>query len=299
MSATDSSKTYMIPVSNGLFAHRKKIGSAIWAFLWLINATTKERPGPDGKAEGLVCGGWPVPLSKIADALDMSRDAIFEHLSQLTKAGYIRKIDHGVGRPNGYAVVNSKRYRNRRTNGGGSTDETVVQNATGTVGKNAPPTVVQMGVNRRTNGGGPSYKSPSIYKEEILQDSTRHDDGDDGPKLTAEMVAQGVKQELGLAGMPVMLCLVEICRAKLADGADPTRLRNDLVGAWSTYQTGRLKLKWTFGSPEKFYASDMWHDPDLWPWMDGRGPRAAAVPPKLDSLEDKLRTFGAPAEAVS
>jgi hypothetical protein len=62
MTPKDSSKpTYSIPVSNGLFAHREKIGPAIWVFLWLIDATTKEIPGADGKAEGLVYGGPTAP----------------------------------------------------------------------------------------------------------------------------------------------------------------------------------------------------------------------------------------------
>ena len=87
--------------------------------------------------------------------------------------------------------------------------------------------------------------------------------------ISPEMVAQGVKQELGLGGVHVAVCLVDICRAKLNAGADPTKLRNDLVAAWTAYKAASEKLEWTYGSPEKFYASDKWHDPKLWPWKNG------------------------------
>jgi hypothetical protein len=107
-------RTFTIPVSNGIFAHRERIGAAIWTFLWLIDHTTKEVSVVGGKAEGLVYNGRPVPLGDIATELAMCSNSVREHLSQLAKAGYIRKINHENGRPNGYAVVNSKRFNRRK-----------------------------------------------------------------------------------------------------------------------------------------------------------------------------------------
>ena len=87
--------------------------------------------------------------------------------------------------------------------------------------------------------------------------------------VSPEMVAQGVKQELGIGGVQVTICLMDICRAKINAGADPTKLRNDLIAAWTAYKAASEKLEWAYGSPEKFYASDKWHDPKLWPWKNG------------------------------
>jgi hypothetical protein len=84
-----------------------------------------------------------------------------------------------------------------------------------------------------------------------------------------ELLAQAVKEKLGLGGRQVTMCLVDICKAKLNGGADPTKLRIDLINAWTAYKAALGKLEWTYGSPEKFYASDKWHDSKLWPWKDG------------------------------
>ena len=91
--------------------------------------------------------------------------------------------------------------------------------------------------------------------------------------ISPEMVAQAVKQELGLGGAQVMNCLIDISRSKLSAGADPTKLRNDLVTAWGAYKAASEKLEWVYGSPEKFYASDKWHDSRLWPWKNGHPAR--------------------------
>jgi hypothetical protein len=107
-------RTFTIPISNGIFAHRERIGAAVWVFMWLIDHTTKEVSAADGKVDGLVYNGRPVLLGEMATELAMCPTSVREHLSQLAKAGYIRKINHGNGRPNGYAVVNSKRFNSRK-----------------------------------------------------------------------------------------------------------------------------------------------------------------------------------------
>jgi hypothetical protein len=108
---TSAERTFIIPVSNGIFAHREGIGAAIWVFLWLIDHTSREVPAANGKVDGLVYGGRPVLLGEISTELKMSPRAVRDHLFQLAEAGYIRKLDHGIGRANGYAVVNSQRAR--------------------------------------------------------------------------------------------------------------------------------------------------------------------------------------------
>jgi DNA-binding transcriptional ArsR family regulator len=294
-SVAAAERNYSIPVSNGIFAHRKRIGAALWVFLWLIDHTTRETEAPDGKAEGLVHGGQPVPLKVLASDLEMSWDAVYQHLAQLEKAGYVRKIAHGNGRPNGYAVVNSKRFANRRTNSGRSSPETTVQKPGGTSVQNAMGTPVQKPGNLPAFVREPMAKSPSVDKEEVLQDKTRQEDNVEDEPITAEMVAQGVKQELGLGGMAIMLCLTDICRARLRDGTDPTKLRNDLARAWPMYKSAKARLTWTYGSPDKFFASDTWDDPALWPWKDGSGPELAGSPTRgYDSVDDLVAKLGGP-----
>jgi hypothetical protein len=107
-------RTFIIPVSNGIFAHRERIGAAIWVFLWLIDHTTKEVQAAGGKVDGLVYGGRPVLLGEMTSELALCMNSVREHLAQLAEGGYIRKIDHGNGRANGYAVVNSKRFNRRK-----------------------------------------------------------------------------------------------------------------------------------------------------------------------------------------
>jgi hypothetical protein len=282
--------TYSIPVSNGLFAHRERIGPAIWVFLWLIDATTKEVPGADGKAEGHVYGGQPVPLSVIAVDLGMSRDAIFEHLALLTKAGYIRKVGYGNGRPNGYAVVNSKRFANRRTKANRLDNEAIVQKPTGTV--------VQKPDDHRVFVGRPSYKSPSIYKEEELQDNTRHKSNSEDEPITAEMIATGVLQTLGLSGCELLAILGDICKSELKRGKTADWLRDSLVAAGSDFSQAKSSGKLTQYAPgmKAFFGEGYWKNRKSWKWKDDD--ESCADPssgPKYNDPLAQLAALGLPA----
>lgn len=79
--------TYIIPVSNGIFAHCERIGAAIWVFLWLIDKTTKEVPA-GGKVDGLVLDGRSVAIGEIVSDLPLSHRTVREHLFRLAEAGY-------------------------------------------------------------------------------------------------------------------------------------------------------------------------------------------------------------------
>jgi hypothetical protein len=105
------SKSYSIPVSNGIFAHCQKIGAAIWVFLWMIDHTTKEATGTDGDLEGLVFGGLPVRASVIAKDLEIATRTIHEHIERLCQHGYLLRIAIGDGLPSGYSVRKSKKWR--------------------------------------------------------------------------------------------------------------------------------------------------------------------------------------------
>jgi hypothetical protein len=107
------SKSYSIPVSNGIFAHRKKIGSAIWVFLWLVDRTTKEVEASGGHFEGLVLGGSQIRSSLIARDLEIAPRTVHEHIECLCSQGYVRRIDHGPGLSAGYAVQKSKKWKKK------------------------------------------------------------------------------------------------------------------------------------------------------------------------------------------
>ncbi|WP_176705861.1 hypothetical protein [Paenibacillus hemerocallicola] len=83
---------HIIPVSNGLFEHRERIGPAIWEFLWLIDRTTTEEVDDNGERWGLVLGGVPVKHEQIAHELGSSERTVKRNLARLKDEMYISSI---------------------------------------------------------------------------------------------------------------------------------------------------------------------------------------------------------------
>jgi hypothetical protein len=163
---TKPGRTFIIPVSNGIFAHRERIGTAIWVFLWLVDHTTKEVPAEGGRLDGLVLDGRSIMPGEIAGELELSARAVREHLTQLAEGVYIRKIDKGNGRANGYAVINSQRARMRRKSG--HTLETTTEKGKGTPtekcqGADETSTEKRRDLDIKTSQ--PLQKSVTVYKE--------------------------------------------------------------------------------------------------------------------------------------
>lgn len=73
-------------VSEGLLApeHYKRIGPAIWEFLWLIDHETK-----DG---GKVLNGAPITIERIRGELGGCERIVRYHLQQLETFGYIKRV---------------------------------------------------------------------------------------------------------------------------------------------------------------------------------------------------------------
>lgn len=90
--------SYNITISNGILKdqHRKRMGIAIWEFIWCLDKVTKI----DEKGNGYVLGGKPVNLKDIADDLDLSEDTISRNLDALHGEGYIEK----TRTPNGLSI---------------------------------------------------------------------------------------------------------------------------------------------------------------------------------------------------
>lgn len=81
---------FYITISNGLLkdGHRKRMGSSVWEFMWLMDKVTKI----DNSGMGWVLGGKPIRLKEIAEELGVSEDTTSENLTRLEKEGYIKKI---------------------------------------------------------------------------------------------------------------------------------------------------------------------------------------------------------------
>lgn len=78
-------RNHPIPVSNGIFDHREKVGSAIWLFLLLIDWTTEEKNGV-----GLVLGGKPITTAKLKTALRLEERQVRAQLQRLQSITFIR-----------------------------------------------------------------------------------------------------------------------------------------------------------------------------------------------------------------
>lgn len=98
-------KSWPFPVYSGLLqnSHRKKIGEAIWEFLWCIDKTTVEEKGI-----GWVLGKKPVKIDEISDDLGESRSTVQRHLDALKRHHYITVIRASRGIVIG--VLKSKKW---------------------------------------------------------------------------------------------------------------------------------------------------------------------------------------------
>lgn len=85
---------FYITISNGLLesGHRKRIGPAVWEFLWCIDKITRI----DENGIGYVLGGKPVKLEEIAQE-GVCRDTVSRNLNRLEKEGYISMVHTPYG----------------------------------------------------------------------------------------------------------------------------------------------------------------------------------------------------------
>ncbi len=76
---------FFITVSNGLLEgkHRKRIGTAIWEFMWLLDRITKI----DDEGNGWILGGKPVQLKEMANGVSESQ--VSRNIRRLVKQGYV------------------------------------------------------------------------------------------------------------------------------------------------------------------------------------------------------------------
>ena len=105
-------ESYPFPTYSGLLEpkHYKRIGSAIWLFLWCISSTTKEVER-DGVTWGIVLGNKPVKITELAERFGVSEKTIRNWIEILEKHDYLRitRSSHGLI----FTVKNSKKFKNR------------------------------------------------------------------------------------------------------------------------------------------------------------------------------------------
>lgn len=91
--------------------HYKRIGSAIWLFLWCISSTTQEVV-KDGIVWGIVLGNKPLKIHELAKVFDVNEKTVRRWLDTLEQHGYI----HVTRAPYGLilTVKNSKKYKGKR-----------------------------------------------------------------------------------------------------------------------------------------------------------------------------------------
>ncbi|HYF94459.1 MAG TPA: hypothetical protein VD969_19745 [Symbiobacteriaceae bacterium] len=110
---------FPVGIRNGLISgeHRRRMGMAIWEFMWLVDHVTEEYQTADGEIRGRVLGGTVVKADRIAEEMGISENTAQDSLKKLRLAGYIdyRKAAYGYR----IEVRNSKKWTRAPT---GATD---------------------------------------------------------------------------------------------------------------------------------------------------------------------------------
>jgi hypothetical protein len=78
-------ESFPFPLWNGLLEHRKRLGSAIWEFLWCLDKITAEKDGI-----GFVWHGAPVKARQVAADLQEEERLARCNLQKLQRQGYVQ-----------------------------------------------------------------------------------------------------------------------------------------------------------------------------------------------------------------
>ncbi len=101
-------RSYAIPVWNGILEakHRRRIGGALWEFLWCLDRITQEK-----NKLGIVLGGKPVTAKEVTQEFGVYEQTVRRHFDSLEERGYIER----TLTPWGYSirVKNSLKFRSR------------------------------------------------------------------------------------------------------------------------------------------------------------------------------------------
>ncbi len=86
---------FYIQVSNGLLKgdHRKRMGEAVWEFMWCIDKITKI----DEDGIGWVLGGKPINLKDLSGDMGFHFTTVSRNLNKLQKFGYLGLVHTPYG----------------------------------------------------------------------------------------------------------------------------------------------------------------------------------------------------------
>jgi len=80
-------KGYYIEITNNLLEakHRKRMGTAVWEFMWCLDKITKV----DTEGLGWIYGGRPINLREIKEEIGITEPKISKNLNKLMREGYL------------------------------------------------------------------------------------------------------------------------------------------------------------------------------------------------------------------
>jgi hypothetical protein len=101
--------SYPFPMYSGLLEpeHYKKIGSAIWLFLWCVSSTTKDVER-EGVAWGIVLGNKPIKREELAEQFGVAERTVQRWIDTLEQQQYIKITRAPYGMI--FSVKNSKKF---------------------------------------------------------------------------------------------------------------------------------------------------------------------------------------------
>lgn len=110
---------WYIDISNGLLVngHRKRMGEAVWEFMWFLDHITMI----DDEKVGWVYGGKPINLKDIAQDMEVHEVTVSRNIKKLTTNEYIIVIRT----PYGLKVGIKKAKKRFRKHGGNSVEKSV------------------------------------------------------------------------------------------------------------------------------------------------------------------------------
>lgn len=87
--------SFYIEITNNLLkdGHRKRMGSAVWEFMWLLDKITSI----DEEGVGYVLGNKTITLTQIAKDMETAASTTSDNLQKLHEYGYINVINNGHG----------------------------------------------------------------------------------------------------------------------------------------------------------------------------------------------------------
>jgi hypothetical protein len=131
--------SHPLPIWSGILEHRKRLGLAIYEFIWCIDKVTKEHAtDSDGKSDGLVLGGASVKLQQIAKDLGEDYRTAQRNMDLLESENYITRKRTAYG----FSVMvhNSRKFKIW-----GNRVDKSVQSGSGESGQMCPVSGVETG----------------------------------------------------------------------------------------------------------------------------------------------------------